>query len=65
MEESTHFSCVKKLKAETLPREFLGKNIKSQNLIRSEIGNEITSRTELYHRPAVGSLAFIKRTLMK
>lgn len=48
-----------------LPREFLGKNIKSQNLIRSEIGNEITGRTEFYHRPAAGSLAFIKGAVMK
>lgn len=48
-----------------MPREFLGKNMKSQNPIRSEMGNEITHRTELYHRPAAGSLAFIKEALVK
>jgi len=61
------FICFKKGRQEPsfLPSEFLGRNIKSQNLIRSEMGNEITVRTEFYHRPAAGSLAFIKGALMK
>lgn len=67
MEENTYFSYVLRKERQNLsllPRELLGKNIKSQNLIRSEMGNEITGRTELYHRLAAGSL-FIKGALMK
>lgn len=66
--KNTHFSCVLRKGRQKfcfLPREFLGRSIKGQNLIRSETGNEITGAIELYHKPVSGSLALMEGALMK